>query len=65
MAKNKGVRINITLECNCRQEPQEQERGPGIYRYTTTKNRRNSPSRLELSKYCPKCNKHALFKEIK
>jgi large subunit ribosomal protein L33 len=56
MAKNKGVRITVTLEC----------RSPeGVYRYTTTKNRRNNPNKLELKKYCPLTKKHELFKEIK
>nr|YP_010335851.1 ribosomal protein L33 [Chroothece richteriana]UNJ14257.1 ribosomal protein L33 [Chroothece richteriana] len=66
MGKSKGVRVTITLECTtCRQGVEEQERGPGIFRYTSTKNRRNSPSRLECSKFCPNCNRHTVFKEIK
>ena len=32
--------------------------------YTTQKNR-NSAERLELNKFCPKCNKHTLHKETK
>ena len=39
MAKNKGVRIVITLECTeCRSNPAK--RSPGVSRYTTEKNRR-------------------------
>lgn len=56
MAKNKGVRITVTLECKSIE---------GVYRYTTTKNRRNNPNKLELKKYCPLTKKHELFKEIK
>ena len=29
------------------------KRRPGVSRYTTTKNRRNNPERLELMKFCP------------
>jgi large subunit ribosomal protein L33 len=29
------------------------------------KNVKNTPERLELSKYCPKCKKHTTFKEEK
>jgi len=32
---------------------------------TTTKNRRNTPNRLELKKFCPNCNSHTEQKEIK
>jgi len=56
MGKSKGVRLVITLECTTAE---------GVYRYTTTKNRRNTPNRLELKKYCPVSRKHELFKEIK
>ena len=51
MAKNKGSRILITLECTeCRSN--NNKRSPGVSRYTTQKNRRNNPERLELKKYC-------------
>lgn len=65
MAKNKGSRIIITLECSCRNLNNTKKRKNGIFRYTTTKNRRNTPNRLELKKFCPACNKHQIFKEIK
>lgn len=64
MAKSKGPRIVITLECTmCRQN--QNKRSPGISRYLTTKNRRNTPDKLELLKYCSHCNKHTVHKEIK
>ena len=56
MAKSKGVRIVITLECKTLE---------GVYRYNTTKNRRNTPNRLEVKKYCPLSKKLEIFKEIK
>ncbi|HDD43819.1 MAG TPA: 50S ribosomal protein L33 [Candidatus Desulfofervidus auxilii] len=33
--------------------------------YTTTKNKKNTPDRLELKKYCPFCRMHTLHKEVK
>ncbi len=33
--------------------------------YTTKKNKRNTPDKLELKKYCPFDRKHTLHKEIK
>jgi large subunit ribosomal protein L33 len=33
--------------------------------YTTTKNKRKHPDRLELRKYCKFCKKHTAHKEIK
>nr|YP_010337061.1 ribosomal protein L33 [Madagascaria erythrocladioides]QUE29090.1 ribosomal protein L33 [Madagascaria erythrocladioides]UNJ16646.1 ribosomal protein L33 [Madagascaria erythrocladioides] len=68
MAKNKGSRIVITLECadtDCRTRPLETKRSAGYTRYTTTKNRRNTTNRLEIKKFCPRCNIHCTFKEIK
>ena len=64
MAKNKGTRIVITLECtSCRVSMDK--RSEGVSRYLTQKNRRNTPERIELKKYCPNCNKPTVHKEIK
>ena len=64
MAKNKGIRIAITLECTlCRSNLNK--RSKGVSRYLTQKNRRNTPERLELKKYCPNCNRSTIHKEIK
>ena len=65
MAKNKGSRIIINLECSNINLTEEKKRKKGVFRYTTTKNRRNTPNRIELKKFCPHCNSHHLFKEIK
>ncbi len=56
MAKSKGVRIQVILECT---------EAPGTSRYVTTKNRRNTPERLQLKKYNPVLRKHTLHREIK
>ena len=64
MAKNKGSRIIITLECTqCRTN--ENQRTNGVSRYTSMKNRKNSPTRLEIKKHCRSCNQHTIHKEIK
>ena len=56
MAKSKDVRIQVILECT---------EAPGTSRYATKKNRRNTPSRMELKKYNPVLRKHTIHKEIK
>ncbi len=56
MAKAKENRIKIILECT---------EAPGTSRYSTTKNRRNTTSRLELKKYNAKLRKVTVHKEIK
>ena len=38
--------------------------GTGYY-YTTTKNKRNTPDKLEMKRYDPVVRKHVLFKEGK
>ncbi len=38
--------------------------GTGYY-YTTTKNKRTTPDKLEFKKYDPVVRKHVLFKESK
>nr|YP_009240152.1 ribosomal protein L33 [Sciadopitys verticillata]AMO00758.1 ribosomal protein L33 [Sciadopitys verticillata]BAK86736.1 ribosomal protein L33 [Sciadopitys verticillata]BAW34571.1 ribosomal protein L33 [Sciadopitys verticillata]BCK60740.1 ribosomal protein L33 [Sciadopitys verticillata] len=62
MAKN--GKVTITLECtSCKNGVNQTFRG--ISRYTTRKNSRNTPSRLELKKFCPYCYKHTIHGEIK
>ncbi|WP_124973125.1 50S ribosomal protein L33 [Aphanothece sacrum] len=64
MASKKGVRLIITIECTeCRTNTNK--RSPGVSRYTTSKNRRNTTARLEIKKFCPHCNTHTVHKEIK
>lgn len=65
MTKNKGSRIIITLECSNRTLNNIQQRKKGVFRYTSTKNRKNTPNRIEIKKFCPNCNHHHIFKEIK
>jgi len=33
--------------------------------YTTTKNKKTTPDKLELKKFCPTCRKHTGHKETK
>ena len=62
MAKKvKGNRGQVILECT-----EHKESGlPGMSRYITTKNRKNTTQRLELKKYNPILKKMTLHKEIK
>ncbi|MCP4124936.1 MAG: 50S ribosomal protein L33 [Bacteroidetes bacterium] len=60
MAK-KGSRIQVILECT---EHKESGMG-GTSRYITTKNRKNTPERLEIKKYNPILKKYTVHKEIK
>ena len=60
MAK-KGNRVQVILECI-----EQKESGmPGMSRYITTKNKKNTPDRIELSKYCRFCKKHTVHRETK
>ena len=60
MAK-KGNRVQGILECT-----EHKESGmPGMSRYITTKNKKNTTERLELKKYNPVLKKYTVHKEIK
>lgn len=50
------MRVNIILE-------NTELKGERVY--LTSKNRRNSPERLELKKYSPKLRRVSLFREVK
>jgi large subunit ribosomal protein L33 len=55
MASKKDVRPVITLACTeCKNR-----------NYTSQKNRRNDPGRLELMKFCNCCRKHTTHRETK
>lgn len=55
MAKKGEARERITLKCTiC-----------GEQNYRTKKNKRNTQDRLELNKYCSKCQKTTAHKETK
>ena len=59
--KAKGNRVQQTCEFT-----EHKESGmPGTSRYITTKNRKNTPERLELKKYNPILKKVTLHREIK
>ena len=50
-----GNRVIITLECReCKNR-----------NYSTTKNKRTKPDKLEMKKYCRFCRSHTLHKETK
>ena len=59
--KAKGNRQQVILEC-----VEQKESGvPGMSRYITTKNRKNTPDRLERKKYNPFLRKQTIHREIK
>ncbi len=49
------MRVIITLACTeCKRR-----------NYSTKKNKRNDPDRVELKKYCPWCRSHTLHRETR
>ncbi|MBR9833119.1 50S ribosomal protein L33 [Acidiluteibacter ferrifornacis] len=59
--KGKGNRVQIIMECT-----EHKESGlAGTSRYISTKNRKNTPERMELKKYNPIMKKVTVHKEIK
>lgn len=49
------MRVTVTLACTqCKRR-----------NYTTTKNKKNDPGRIEFKKYCRWCGTHTLHKETK
>ena len=60
MAK-KESRVQVILECT-----EHKTSGmPGTSRYVTTKNKKNTPNRIELNKFNPTLKKYTIHKEIK
>jgi large subunit ribosomal protein L33 len=60
MAK-KGNRVQVILECT-----EHKKSGMrGTSRYISTKNKKNTPERLELKKYNSVLKKYTVHKEIK
>ena len=57
----KGNRVQVILECT----EQKGSTEPGMSRYITTKNKRNTTERIELKKYNRFMKKVTLHKEIK
>ncbi len=49
------MRVGIILACTeCKRR-----------NYTSDKNKKNNPERIEMKKYCPHCKTHTLHKETK
>jgi large subunit ribosomal protein L33 len=51
----RAIRLSITLACTECQE----------HNYLTEKNRQHDTNRLELKKYCPRCQHHTLHRETR
>ena len=60
MAK-KGNRVQVILECI----EQKESSLPGMSRYITTKNKKNTPDRMERKKYNPILKRVTIHREIK
>jgi large subunit ribosomal protein L33 len=59
--KGKGNRVQVILECT-----EHKDSGvAGTSRYITTKNRKNTPDRMEQKKYNPILRKVTVHREIK
>lgn len=54
-SKTQDIRPKITLACEVCKERN----------YITKKNRRNDPDRLQLAKYCPRCNAKTTHRETR
>lgn len=51
----KGIRTKVVLACTeC-----------GDRNYTTTKNKKEHPERMEVKKYCPRLRRHTIHRETK
>jgi large subunit ribosomal protein L33 len=59
--KSKDQRVQVIMECT----EHKTSGKPGTSRYVTTKNKKNTPERLELKKYNPVLKKYTVHKEIK
>ena len=60
MAK-KGNRVQVILECT-----EQKDSGlAGTSRYITTKNKKNTPDRIEIKKFNPILKRMTVHKEIK
>ena len=59
--KSKEARVQVILECT----EMKASGLPGTSRYVTTKNRKNTPDRLELKKYNPILKRYTIHKGIK
>jgi len=59
--EKKGNRVQVILECTEHKDSGKS----GTSRYVTTKNKKNSPDRLEIKKFNPILKKMTIHKEIK
>jgi len=59
--KTKDQRVQVILECT-----EHKASGmSGTSRYVTTKNKKNTPERLEIKKFNPILKRYTIHKEIK
>ena len=64
MKKTKTSRTTIILECSkCRESKSATK--PGVSRYITEKNKKNTSVKLGLLKHCKFCNLHTRHQEVR
>jgi large subunit ribosomal protein L33 len=59
--KSKEARVQVIMECTEHKTSGQ----PGTSRYVTTKNKKNTPERMELKKYNRILKKMTVHREIK
>jgi large subunit ribosomal protein L33 len=59
--KSKEARVQVIMECT----EHKTSGKPGTSRYVTTKNKKNTPERMELKKYNRILKKMTVHREIK
>jgi large subunit ribosomal protein L33 len=59
MAKKKDT-VVVTLECT-----EAKDEGKPVSRYTTLKNKKKHPDKMEMKKYNKNLRRHTVHKEIK
>ena len=57
----RGNRVQVILECSVHKGSGK----PGTSRYITTKNKKNTPDRMEIKKFNPILKRMTVHKEIK
>lgn len=64
MKKTKTARTTVILECTkCRESKNALK--AGVSRYITEKNKKNTTTKLGLSKHCKFCNMHTPYQEVR
>lgn len=58
MARKDGRRQHFFLECTACESVKQRN-------YRSSRNRYNTPDKMALKKFCPRCREHTMHKEVK